>query len=211
MSKRLSRRFYCQPALKVAKELLGKYLVRRIGQKKLVGKIVETEAYIGPKDKASHAYLPPTLRSKAGGGGKITSRNRAEYLIGGHIYIYLVYGMYWQFNISTSFIGKPECVLIRALEPIGVLPLGRDLSLPKGRTPNLTNGPGKLCRWLKLNKSFYAEDLTKSKRIWLENGEKISVEQVVAAKRIGIDYVGSYWAAKKWRFYIKGNQFVSVK
>jgi len=104
MPKRLSRKFYCQPTLKVAKELLGRYLVRQIGQKKLIGKIVETEAYIGPQDKASHAYQ-----------GKATARNRAEYLIGGHIYIYLVYGMYWQFNISTSVAGQPECVLIRAL------------------------------------------------------------------------------------------------
>ena len=189
MPKRLPRRFYCQPTLRVAKELLGKYLVRQIGQKKLVGKIVETEAYIGPKDKASHAYL-----------GKITPRNRAEYLIGGHIYIYLVYGMYWQLNISTSTVGKPECVLIRALEPIFQ---DRLRKITETRLRKLANGPGKLCRWLKLDKSFYAEDLTKSRRIWLENGEKISAQQVVAAKRIGIDYAGSYWAAKKWRFYSK--------
>ncbi|OGZ37962.1 MAG: hypothetical protein A3A94_00825 [Candidatus Portnoybacteria bacterium RIFCSPLOWO2_01_FULL_43_11] len=204
MPKRLLRKFYCQPTLKVAQELLGKYLVRQIGQKKLVGKIVETEAYIGPQDKASHAYQ-----------GKATARNRAEYLIGGHIYIYLVYGMYWQMNISTSMAGKPECVLIRALEPIGVRPLGRDKSLLKGRTPDrilkLANGPGKLCRWLKLDKSFYAEDLTKSKKIWLENGEKILPRQITATKRIGIDYAGPYWSNKKWRFYIKGNKFVSVK
>jgi len=76
---------------------------------------------------------------------------------------------------------------------------------------NLTNGPGKLCRWLKLDKSFYGEDLTKSKRIWLENGEKVSSRQIKTAKRIGIDYAGPYWANRKWRFYIKGNSFVSVR
>lgn len=189
MWQKLPRKFYCQPTLKTAKELLGRYLVRKIGWKKLVGKIVETEAYIGPKDKASHAYA-----------GKITPRNQAEYLIGGHIYIYLVYGMYWQMNISTAVAGKPECVLIRALEPI-----------PENSSLGLANGPGKLCRWLNLDKSFYGEDLTKSKRIWLENGEKVLPRQIKAAKRIGIDYAGSYWAAKKWRFYLKGNKFVSVK
>ena len=141
---------------------------------------METEAYIGPKDKASHAY-----------NGRITRRNRAEYLIGGHIYIYLVYGMYWQFNISTYQAGSPECVLIRAIE------------IPKTEI-SLSNGPGKLCRYLKLDKSFYGEDLTKSKRIWLEDwGEKLGSSQILSTPRIGIDYAGPYWAKKKLRFLIK--------
>ena len=174
--KKLLRNFYTRPTLKVAKELLGKYIVRKIGNKNLEGKIIETEAYIGPQDKASHAY-----------GGKITSRNRAEYLVGGHVYIYLVYGMYWQLNIVTTKAGKPECVLIRALD-----------------LDKLANGPGKVCRYLKLNKSFYSEDLTKSKRIWLEDkGEKIKPSRIMATKRIGIDYAGPYWANKKWRFVLK--------
>lgn len=186
MNKRLARKFYTQPTLKVAKQMLGKYLVRKIGRKKLIGKIVEIEAYIGPEDKASHAF-----------GGKRTERNKAEWLIGGHIYIYLVYGMYWQLNISTGKEGQPECVLIRALEPI----------LATYEVAN-TNGPGKLCKWLELNKSFYGEDLTKSKRIWLEQGKKIKPSQIIASRRIGIDYAQE-WAKKPWRFYIKGNKFVS--
>lgn len=195
MEKRLPREFYTQSTLKVAKAMLGKYLVRKIGNKKLIGKIVETEAYIGPEDKASHAY-----------GGKITKRNKAEYLIGGHIYIYLVYGMYWQLNISTSKEGKPECVLIRALEPIQNQ---KSLSCQQAsKIRNLTNGPGKLCRWLKLDKSFYGEDLVKSKRIWLEEGEKVKSNQIVTSKRIGIDYAEE-WADVPWRFYIKDNPFVS--
>jgi len=174
--KRLKRSFYTKPTLEVARKLLGKYIVRKIGKKELAGKIIETEAYIGPKDRASHAYK-----------GKITPRNRAEYLIGGHIYIYLIYGMYWQLNISTYKEGKPECVLIRALD------LGK-----------LTSGPGKVCRYLKLDKSFYGEDLTKSQRIWLEDrGEKIKSSQIVATKRIGIDYAGPYWSRRKWRFLLK--------
>ncbi|KPJ55115.1 hypothetical protein AMJ47_01155 [Parcubacteria bacterium DG_72] len=176
MNKRLGRGFYTRPTLTIAKDLLGKYIVRKISKKKLVGKIIETEAYIGPQDKASHAFE-----------GKITARNRAEYLIGGHIYIYLVYGMYWQMNIVTSQKGKPECVLIRALD------LGR-----------VASGPGKLCSYLKLDKSFYQEDLTKSKRIWLQDqGEKISPRRILATGRIGIDYAGPYWARRKWRFVLK--------
>ncbi len=178
--KKLTRSFYTQSTLQAAKELLGKYIVRKIGNKKLVGKIIETEVYIGPQDKASHAF-----------GGKVTPRNRAEYFVGGHIYIYLVYGIYWQMNISTSGEGKPECVLIRAMEP------------EEGEI-SLANGPGKFCRYLKLDKSFYGEDLTKSKRIWLEDrGEKIKSCQILATKRIGIDYAGSYWSRRKLRFLIK--------
>lgn len=179
-AKRLTRSFYTQPTLKVAQQLLGKYIVRKIGSRKLVGKIIETEAYIGPKDRASHAY-----------GGKVTPRNKAEYLVGGHIYIYLIYGMYWQLNITTSEEGKPECVLIRALE------------VP-GEDKNVASGPGKLCRYLKLDKSFYGEDLTRSRRIWVEDrGEIIKPSHIKRTPRIGIDYAGPYWSKKKWRFLLE--------
>lgn len=184
---RLRRGFFTQSTLTVAKNLLGKKLVRIYHSERLVGKIVETEAYIGPKDKASHGYL-----------GKKTKRNQAEFMIGGHIYIYLVYGMYWQLNISTEEEGKPTCVLIRALEPL------EGITAP-------TNGPGKLCRALMLDKSFYGEDLCRSKRIWLEDGPTISSKQIVKGPRIGIDYAGFYWSKIKWRFYVKGNKFVSKK
>jgi DNA-3-methyladenine glycosylase len=195
MRKRLGRKFFQRPTLKVAKELLGKYLVRKIGKKVIAGKIVETEAYIGPKDKASHAY-----------GGKVTKRNQAEYLKGGHIYIYLVYGMYWQLNITTNQEGRPECVLIRALEPVEGIEGIKNYELG---IRNLANGPGKLCRWLKLDRSFYGEDLCKSKRIWLEDrGVNLKKSQIVKAKRIGIDYAEE-WAEKLWRFYLKGSEFVS--
>lgn len=201
--KKLPRKFYTRSTLNVAKELLGKYLIVRIGRKKLTGKIVETEAYIGPSDKASHAYLPLGLRNLPGE-GKITPRNKTEYLEGGYIYIYLCYGMYWQFNITTAKEGKPECVLIRALEPIKFKTQNPKL------LKNLANGPGKLCRWMRFDKSFNGEDLTKSKRIWLAGGLKIKRGQIAAAKRIGIDYAGD-WAKKPWRFYIKDNLFVSKK
>lgn len=178
---RLKRHFYARPTLEVAKDLLGKYIVRKIGNKKMIGKIIETEAYIGPEDRASHAF-----------NNKRTSRNEAEYLAGGHIYIYLVYGMYWQFNISTYLKDKPECVLIR-----GLMPVNEDIKA--------SNGPGKLCRWLSLDKSFYGEDLTASCRIWLED-RKEKKEDILSCKRIGIDYAGPYWANRKLRFLLKDYQ-----
>lgn len=206
MARKLIRGFYVRDTLTVAQELLGKFIVRRIGGKLRTGMIVETEAYVGPQDRASHAY-----------NGKITSRNKAEYMIGGHIYIYLVYGINWQLNISMGLAGAPECVLIRALQPMinnwrPSFRARQKNSLPKGRIPlkNLANGPGKLCRWLRVNKSFYGEDLTKSKRIWLEDrGVKIKKREIVSSPRIGIDYAGPVWAKKPWRFYIKNNPFVS--
>jgi len=190
MAKKLSRYFYNRPTLIVAKELLGKYIVRKIGKKKLVGKIVETEAYIGPRDKASHSY-----------GGKITDRSKTFYLKGGHLYIYLCYGIYWMLNIVTEKENKPEAVLIRALEPIG--------NCDSKNIQNLSTGPGKLCRWLKINKSFNEIDLVESEKIWLEDrGDKIKKSQIKAAKRIGVDYAGD-WAKKPWRFYLLNNPFVS--
>jgi DNA-3-methyladenine glycosylase len=219
---RLQREFFLKPTLKVAQELLGKYLVRNYKGKLIIGKIVETEAYIGPKDKASHAYakkeqpkkeklkvikqnweriknylddpdkfIKKILKLK---NAKVTKRNLAEYLRGGHIYIYLVYGNYYQLNITTYKEGYPECVLIRSLEPINLK------ENPKG--------PGKLCQYLKLDSSFWGEDICKSKKIWLMNGEKIDKNDIIRAKRIGIDYAGES-ANLLWRFYIKNNQWVS--
>ncbi|NCO23113.1 DNA-3-methyladenine glycosylase [Candidatus Kuenenbacteria bacterium] len=235
----LKRSFFVQPTLKVAKELLGKYLVRIDKGKRISGMIVETEAYLGPKDKASHAYL-----------GKKTLRNRAEYLIGGHIYIYLVYGMYWQLNASTFKEGKPECVLIRALEPkegielmiknsppslkatvdppkaekLTPTPKGRGSDLRRcGRSvgetkvinknfgEKLTGGPGLICRSLNLDKSFYGHDLCHKKALLFveDRGVKVKPSQIAKGPRIGIDYAGPYWSKKPWRFLIKTNKFVS--
>jgi DNA-3-methyladenine glycosylase len=213
---RLARSFWAQPSLVVSRKLIGKYIIRRIGNKTLVGKIVETEAYPGPHDRASHAY-----------GFKRTPRNEAEYLIGGHIYIYLVYGIYWQLNISTGKKGYPECVLIRAIEPImqdtqhitydaqqrtkkRMVSCGLSVVSRLSAMQRIANGPGKLCRWLKINKSFYGEDVARSKRFWFEDrGEKIVQSAIIQSPRIGIDYAGPYWARRKWRFSLKDNECVS--
>lgn len=184
---RLGRRFFARPALQVCRDILGKNIVRVWRGRKIIGRIVEVEAYYGPQDRASHAY-----------GGKVTKRNRAEYYRGGHIYIYLVYGLHWQFNISTGRPGHPECLLIRAVEPV------------QGFQDRAGSGPGKFCRALKLNKSFYGEDLTRSRRLWLEPGTtKIKRSQIKTGPRIGIDYAGPYWSQVPWRFWLKDNPFVS--
>lgn len=176
---RIKRDFYLKSAEKTAQNILGKYIVRKDGNKLLKGKIIETEAYVGPQDRASHAF-----------GNKITKRNQVEYLQGGYIYIYLVYGMYWQLNITTGAKGYPECFLIRAIDS------GEDIKK--------TNGPGKLCQWLKLDKSFYGEDIVKSKKIWTENcRQEIKKFDIISSSRIGIDYAGSYWAKRKLRFFLK--------
>lgn len=184
-TKKLSRDFFNRPTLKVAEELLGKFLVRKYRSREIAGIITETEAYIGPADRASHAYK-----------GKLTKRNKAEYLDGGHIYIYLVYGMHWQLNISTAGEGKPECVLIRAVQPVPPFFNSRELE-----NKSLVNGPGKVCRYFKLNKSFYAEDVCVSRRIRLEDrGIRIPPKKIKRGPRLGIDYAGRYWASKPWRF-----------
>lgn len=174
--RKLERKFFVRPAPEVAKSLLGKYIVRKNGNERVEGRIIETEAYVGPMDKAAHSY-----------GGKITKRNKVAYLEGGRIYIYLVYGMYWQLNFTVAKAGEPECVLIRALDA--------------GKS---ADGPGKVCRYLELDKSFYGEDIVISKKIWLEDRrEKIEASKIIVTKRIGIDYAGSYWSKRKWRFIIR--------
>lgn len=130
--------FYLQPTEKVAQALLGKLLVHKKGKTTLVGRIIETEAYLGLKDPACHSYH-----------GKITPRTKTFYLPGGHAYVYLIYGMYECFNIITGDTQTPETVLIRAVEPlegVEVMKKNRGFSKSETRLKNLCNGPGKLCQ-----------------------------------------------------------------
>ncbi|MBI5400295.1 DNA-3-methyladenine glycosylase [Candidatus Saganbacteria bacterium] len=182
--KTLKKNFFTRPAPLVARDILGKHIVRNYRDQNIIGKIVEVEVYSGLKDKGSHAF-----------GGKITKRNKIMFNAGGFVYIYLIYGMYWLFNITTGNHGHPEALLIRAVEPI------------QGFTGRAASGPGKFSKIFKLNKSFYGEDLAISKRLWLEdNLEKIKIKR---GPRIGIDYAGPYWSKVNWRFWMKGNKFVS--
>ncbi|MBI4812650.1 DNA-3-methyladenine glycosylase [Candidatus Falkowbacteria bacterium] len=204
----LNKNFYNRNTLIVARELLGKFIVRKIGKKKLVGKIVEVEAYHGPKDLASHASR-----------GK-TARNKVMFGCAGHAYVYMIYGMYYCFNIVTGDHGYPAAVLIRAVEWIPDQ-VGDDKKRKppppppavggiKGGEKNLTNGPGKFCRAFKIDKKLNGVDITKRKILWVEDRGELKKAVVVADKRIGVDYAGKY-KDKRWRFYIKSNECVSRK
>ncbi|MFA4967288.1 MAG: DNA-3-methyladenine glycosylase [Candidatus Margulisiibacteriota bacterium] len=196
---RLSRDFYLRPTLEIAKSLLGKFLVHEYNGKKIGGMIVETEAYVGTKDRAAHSY-----------GGRKTNRNEIEYGIGGHVYIYLVYGLHLQLNFVTAGMDEPECVLIRALEPSDGIDLMKKLRKTHNET-NLTNGPGKLCQALNLNKSLNGHDLCeKGSHFYIEDrGIKVPLKDIKKGPRIGIDYAGPYWSKIHWRFWVKDNLFVS--
>ena len=187
---RLSRDFFLHTTLDVAKLLLGKFLMHEYHGRKIGGMIVETEAYVGKKDKASHAYK-----------GRRTQRNEVEYGIGGHVYIYLVYGLHLQLNFVTAGMDEPECVLIRALEPTDSIDLMKKFRKTDNEA-NLANGPGKLCQALKLNKSLNGHDLCeKRSHFYIEDrGMIIPSKEIKKGPRVGIDYAGPYWSKVHWRF-----------
>ena len=194
-SKKLSRSFYLRPTLTVAKELLGKYLIRKIGTQTLAAKIVEVEAYLGNNDPASHAYR-----------GR-TERNAVMFRKGGHLYVYFTYGMHFCANIVTEDEGKGRAVLIRAVEPlegIDVMIKNRELKPTGNGISNATNGPAKFCEALNLKREQNGTDLL-GREIYLTQGNSIPESQVVSATRIGI----KNGTEKKWRFYIRNNSFVS--
>ncbi|QMU99204.1 DNA-3-methyladenine glycosylase [Borrelia sp. A-FGy1] len=184
----MNREFFIRDAVVVAKSLLGHFLVRKINGEEIIVKIVETEAYMGTIDRACHAYR-----------GKKTNRTSAMYSIGGYAYIYMIYGMYYMLNVVSSDENNPHSVLIRAVEPI--------LPLLKGNFM-VTNGPGKLTRYLNVDLRFNKVDLIGNSDLFLMNKLTFDFE-VVCSKRINIDYAGEEYANKLWRFYIKGNRYVS--
>ncbi|MGI8734143.1 MAG: DNA-3-methyladenine glycosylase [Pyrinomonadaceae bacterium] len=194
---KLQRSFYTRAnVVTVARELLGKLLVvpARNG-KRVSGIIVETEAYRGPLDRAAHSY-----------GGRRTKRTEPMYAIGGTAYIFFVYGMYYQFNVVTNDAEIPHAVLIRAVEPFEGIEVMRRRR--HGQPDhNLTNGPGKLCIALGIDRGLDGVDLL-GKQVWLEEGRKIGRSQIASGARIGIDYAEE-WKEKPWRFWIKNNSFVS--
>lgn len=186
--------FYFQKTETVAKKILGKVLhfQNDVGETHSA-RIVETEAYIGIDDPASHAF-----------GNRRTDRTKTMYLEGGYSYVYLIYGMYNCLNFVTREEGVPEAVLIRALEPVhhsGEKPQKKDLH---------TNGPGKLCRYFGITKKQNALKLWKKRSgLWVEDdGFKVSTKQIISAPRIGVDYAGE---AARWplRFYLRDSFWVS--
>lgn len=200
----LDREFYNRDSLVVAKELLGKVLVHEVNGKRISAKIVEAEAYMGVIDKAAHSY-----------GGKRTPRVEVMYGGPGVSYVFMIYGMYYCFNIVTREEGVPQAILIRAGEPVEGLELMAEnrykkefSQLSKSQITGLTNGPGKLCRALLIDKSLNGVDLCENK-LYVAEGLKESFS-IVSAKRVGVDYSEE---AKDypWRFYVEGNRYVSVK
>jgi len=223
--KKLPRNFYLQPTLHIAQQLIGKYLIRRFGDQRLIGRIVETEAYLGRRDPASHAYRG------------ISKRNAVMFRTGGHAYVYFTYGMHFCINVVTEEEGTGHAVLLRALEPINGFELmmkHRHLTPPDqgNRRPadsdliNLCNGPAKLCQAFGIDRAQNGTDLCGSE-IWLAQdavpaeGQRKSRDssgkgrrrkanpqenlRIRRSTRIGITSGREH----RWRFYVKGSPFVS--
>lgn len=193
---KLPREFYTRPnVLTVARELLGKLLVVPSNGQRVSGKIVEVEAYRGPQDRAAHSY-----------GGRRTKRTEPMYGIGGTAYVFFVYGMYFQFNAVTNAAETPHAVLIRAVEPVEGVEVMRERRQVRADR-DLTNGPGKLCIALNIDRRLDGADLL-GQEVWLEEAAKVPRSQIQTGPRIGIDYAEE-WKDKPWRFWIKNNPFVS--
>jgi len=195
---KLSYSFYQQDdVLSLAQQLLGKQLFTLIDGKLTGGTIVETEAYNGITDKASHAY-----------GGRFTPRTSTMYEQGGVSYVYLCYGIHHLFNVVTGAKNNPHAVLIRGLEPIEGLATMLDRRGMQKLAPRITAGPGALAKALGIDKNLNAKDLL-GEEIWIEDkGIHINETQIIASTRVGVDYAEDH-ALLPWRFYVKGNQFVS--
>ena len=182
----------------MAPDLLGRYIVRQHDGERLVARIVETEAYLGAKDRASHAWA-----------GRRTKRSQVLYGTPGTAYVYLIYGVYNCLNVVTGDSSDGDAVLIRAAEPLrGTEIMRRNRALNRELRPgDLAGGPGKLCQALSIDRSDNAQPLI-SGRLRLTDGVPIVQNAVVLAPRIGIDYAGE---AKDWplRFSVRGNRHVS--
>ncbi len=198
-NKKLKRNFYTRDVITVAKDLLGKILVKNENGILLAGKIVEVEAYDGSIDKAAHTF-----------GGR-TPRNAVMFNEGGYFYVYFTYGVHFCCNVVTGKEGEGKAVLIRAVEPVEGVDLmiknrfGRKLKNEK-EIFNLTSGPGKVCRAMAIDRSFYGLDLTGDK-IYIINKPALNEKMIVASRRIGIKKS----VELPWRFYIKDNPYISKK
>jgi len=195
----LQKSFYQQDVIIVANELLGKILVHESKEGKTAGKIVETEAYLGPEDRAAHSSE-----------GRRTTRNEVMYEQKGHAYVYFIYGLYYCFNVTAGNVpGKPEAVLIRALEPVAGEEIMARRRGRRVKASNLTNGPSKLCMAMDISKTLNRTDLT-APPLFIEDASVVPENNIVDTTRIGVDYSGE-WKNKHWRFYIRNNKFVSIK
>ncbi|MWV47628.1 DNA-3-methyladenine glycosylase [Paenibacillus sp. HJL G12] len=190
-------------ALEAAPLLLGQTLVSVTGDGEIRCRIVETESYGGAEDQGSHAF-----------GNRRTARTEVMFAAGGLAYVYLIYGMYSCLNVVVGDKDDPQAVLIRAVEPLSEMDaelMHRYRGRFSGKAANLSNGPGKLCRALRVDRSLngYPMDRMDSP-LRLEAGDPVHELPIVQCPRVNIDYAGDY-VMKPWRFYIEGNSYVSVK
>ena len=195
--RRVSEKFFLRNnTVRVARDLLGKLLVVPASDgQRVSAMIVETEAYMGIEDKAAHSY-----------GGRRTARNEVTYAEGGHVYVFFVYGMYYQLNLVTGPAEHAHVVLIRAVEPVEGIEIMRER---RGKMPdrNLTSGPGKLTIALDIDRSYNGDHLS-GDRIWVEEYPKVKSSEIAAGRRVGIDYAEEF-VDMPWRFWMRGNKFVS--
>lgn len=181
----------------LSRDLLGKYLFTCIDGLTTAGIIVETEAYNGGVDKASHAY-----------GNRLTPRTKTMFMRGGVAYVYLCYGIHEMFNIVTSSEGHPQAILIRAIEPTEGLKIMLQRRNMLAAKPNITSGPGSVAKALGISRSINTFSLD-GDTIWLEDRGLVFTDDMVAAvPRVGVDYAGDD-ALLPYRFYVKGNPYVS--
>ena len=192
---KVSRDFYAQPVLEVARQCIGKLLVSRNPEGEAAGRIVEAEAYRGPQDLAAHS---------AHG---LTKRTSAMFGPPGHAYIYLLYGVSWALNLVAASEGEPHAVLIRALEPVRGLELMAQRRGKPATSRELTNGPGKVTQALGITGTLYGADLC-GDQLFLEEAQHLA-GRIGRSRRINVDYAG-LWADKLWRFYERGNRCISV-
>jgi DNA-3-methyladenine glycosylase len=197
----LNHSFYQRPdVLQISKDLLGKYLFTDINGEVAGGKIVETEAYAHQDDQATRMHL-----------NRRTTHTEVMYRSGGVAYVYTVYRVHRMFNIITNEEGKPDAVLVRAIEPTlnpEVMQQRRNLTEV---IPRLTAGPGMLTQALGITTDHYGLDLTTGNVIWIEDrgrGEDFSTDEIIASPRVGIDYAGED-ALLPWRFRLKKNPWTS--
>jgi len=193
---RLSRQFFARDTLTVARELLGQRLVRLLEGRRLSGRIVEVEAYVGEDDQASHARF-----------GR-TERNIAMYGRPGHAYVYLIYGMHYCLNVVTGQEGFPAAVLIRALEPLEGI---AEMRARRDGRPDvqLTSGPARLCQALEIDRRFDGADMcVPDALLFIEEDSAVSADAIVAGPRVGVrgDVIAR---TVPWRFYVCNNQHVS--
>lgn len=193
--RKLPRSFYLGPTLTVAKDLLGKYIVRKYRGATMIGMIVEVEAYLGERDPASHAYR-----------GK-TKRNEVMFRNGGHLYVYFTYGMHYCANVVTGREGVAHAVLIRAIEPVhGVPSMRKNRKPPPGGAGQfaMTNGPAKLCQALHIDRIDNGTDLLGNK-IFLARRTPSTAVAIGRSRRIGITRARHH----QWRFFLKRNPWLS--